>query len=204
MKFKFLNTALAGLILSASCLVTEANAGLIEVKWDTTVETSFNWAPTTTIGEAISIVITLDNGQSSALNQTWDKTNFVQFRIESASGWQFSSDSIYLRTSSGVFATDSSGNVTSAGSWKGFSSSVASWDAGLDAGKWYNNGVNSVAYNNDYSMGLSVTNVEGNLEGANWYVSSVQPSSNVPEPSTLAILALGMMGLASGRFKKQA
>ncbi|MGL1958703.1 MAG: PEP-CTERM sorting domain-containing protein [Colwellia sp.] len=29
-----------------------------------------------------------------------------------------------------------------------------------------------------------------------------QPDTPVPEPSTLAIFALGMMGLASRRFKK--
>ena len=35
---------------------------------------------------------------------------------------------------------------------------------------------------------------------ADWTASAIEP---VPEPSTLAIFALGLMGLASRRFKKQ-
>ncbi|WP_241242239.1 PEP-CTERM sorting domain-containing protein [Thalassotalea sp. G2M2-11] len=41
-------------------------------------------------------------------------------------------------------------------------------------------------------------------DGANLnYIRMTRSSTDVPEPSTLAIFALGMMGLASRRFKKQ-
>lgn len=46
----------------------------------------------------------------------------------------------------------------------------------------------------------------GNASGFALYREHVEPSqtaSDVPEPSTLAIFALGMIGLASRRFKKQ-
>ncbi len=45
-----------------------------------------------------------------------------------------------------------------------------------------------------------------NLNSAqNWnrYVFSINTAAEVPEPSTLAVLALGLMGIASRRFKKQ-
>jgi hypothetical protein len=41
-----------------------------------------------------------------------------------------------------------------------------------------------------------------NRQNANWSTMLVK-AANVPEPSTLAIFALGMMGLASRRFKKK-
>jgi hypothetical protein len=41
------------------------------------------------------------------------------------------------------------------------------------------------------------------VSGSNWFAMYiVKKATNVPEPSTLAIFALGMMGLASRRFKK--
>ncbi len=42
-----------------------------------------------------------------------------------------------------------------------------------------------------------------NAQNWNRYVFSINTAAEVPEPSTLAILALGLMGIASRRFKKQ-
>ncbi len=55
----------------------------------------------------------------------------------------------------------------------------------------------------DYTAGYRVGNYFSNNSGAFEKVVFRASATNVPEPSTLAIFALGMIGLASRRFKKQ-
>ena len=46
--------------------------------------------------------------------------------------------------------------------------------------------------------------IDNGCDGMGWFlVRESQRQTQVPEPSTLAIFALGMIGLASRRFKKQ-
>jgi|TARA_R110001599_G_C12224724_1_gene657593 hypothetical protein len=70
-----------------------------------------------------------------------------------------------------------------------------------DADKFYSLGLNGTLHSyssNDYSSSLLASNLP-RLDGLTYVGNSV----DVPEPSTLAIFALGMIGLASRRFKKQ-
>ncbi len=71
---------------------------------------------------------------------------------------------------------------------------VQAWDDGL---MWKDNDNNSIAYTDGFSDA-------GLLPPVGFQLYRLSPNtSNVPEPSTLAIFALGMIGLASRRFKKQ-
>jgi hypothetical protein len=68
-----------------------------------------------------------------------------------------------------------------------------------DKGTVYHyDGIGHTSDNISYGdYGLTYTGVEHTL------INPVSPVSSVPEPSTLAIFALGIMGLAARRFKKQ-
>jgi len=72
---------------------------------------------------------------------------------------------------------------------------------------WINNGA---TWTHSPTNLKGYVSFDGNYSVANWADSQIsyrivnlQNSQLVPEPSTLAILALGLMGLASRRFKKQ-
>jgi hypothetical protein len=208
MKFIFLKAAV--LILSASVWANVANAGLIELKWDTTISNlGGEWAPSSTVGELISIIITVDNGGASTLNQIWGEDDFIGYRIESATGWVFSSSVITLDASSGSFATNGSGIVTSTGNWQASVPLLfvtdTSWNPLTNLGAWYNNGINTIAQYTTigFSVGgsLSAVNVAQNQIPLNWNARTVQ---EVPEPSSLVFFALGLIGLSLNRFKKQA
>ena len=69
------------------------------------------------------------------------------------------------------------------------------------AAPWFASSHNHIDWS-DGSNGLwSFSDI--NNEG--WYDSlAVRASTQIPEPSTLAVFALGLMGLASRKFKKQA
>jgi hypothetical protein len=74
----------------------------------------------------------------------------------------------------------------------------------------YTHGSNGHMYLGEYSftsvaanyVKYSTTRMNGSLHEISLFGES-QESQEVPEPSTLAIFALGMIGLASRRFKKQ-
>ncbi|MFQ3195042.1 MAG: hypothetical protein ACI9N3_001876 [Colwellia sp.] len=77
-------------------------------------------------------------------------------------------------------------------------------DFNLSTGQWLSN---AISWTNQPDNAWFTWNNRGNSVNSLWAsvtVNSVTGTSQpVPEPSTLAIFALGMIGLASRRFKKQ-
>jgi hypothetical protein len=207
MNIKIVKSVSAATILASSFMFNVANAGLVELQWDTSVMQLNGWAPSSYVGELVSVIITVDNGNSSLLNQTWEGVDFREYRIEGASGWVFGSSSITNWT--GSFDTDSVGSVTSAGSWydEGTPANpvVASWTPSSTSaiGGWYNDSYNpiaSVSIPGESPDNISLTDATNNQIGSSWTARV----SDVPEPSTLAIFALGLMGLSLRCFKKKA
>jgi hypothetical protein len=206
MKFKFLKTSMSAFLVAICFMFNIAHAGLIELTWSTSLQSSTNWAPSSTVGENLNVIFTLDNGSNSLINQTWQVTDFVSYSVEGGSGWSVTSNYIDLG-SSGVFSTDISGLVSSVGNWYNWDYSnteegMMSWRAGPDNLAWWNNGANGIAMGTDSSDAyLTVNNVSQNQLASSWSATIVQ--TEVPEPSTLAIFALAMIGLAARQFKKQ-
>lgn len=170
-----------------------AHAGIVELEWVTTAQ-QYTGAVPGVAGEQITTTFRVDNGGSSLFSQTWSENDFLSYRIEGASGWFIESTFIDLGSSTGSFITNALGAVTAAGNWYGgyFSggSILTSW-AGVMNGGWWNNGANQVVCSTAFDC-VWADNVGGNLNGANWTAAS---ASDVPEPSTLAVLAIALAGL---------
>jgi len=205
MKFKFLSTVLAGLILSASCLVNIANAGLIRdydghigTTYDT--ETGLYWVSNVFRYGYLSYGDQLTNIATDATND-----------FAGISTWQMAT------------------NETMQSLWQ---NSTEERVQGFDAfGPWFDDNYSYVVvgrYNDEKSPGnhgVAVTTVRnwnlgstgwtdesyfGNeslpdaelreYEGA-WVVSAIAPAA-VPESSIFTLFGLGLMGLGYRRFKK--
>ncbi|HEY9041876.1 MAG TPA: PEP-CTERM sorting domain-containing protein [Rheinheimera sp.] len=189
MKYKFLKSAVAGFALAVSGF---ANAAWIEINFaDLTQNTQYaNYA-----GVEFDLIGGLDSsgdpfvttGGIHNSNNSWYPTaQILQFSF-----------STLVEEISFILDNYGSGNGSF---WTAF---------GTD---------NSVLETGSFSSGggafsLSATNVayiqfNNNQPSSNWNFQvssfSAREIANVPEPSTLAILALGVMGLASRKFKKQA
>ena len=193
MKFKFIGTALVGLFFSVSSLVNVANAGLITFEetshtsaWDSTylgwtlhnsqIFTNL-WAPSTVSG---------DNALVNYNSRIGEFTRDTIFNFESAF---FTRDGRYSGTTAivNVFGLDQLGNT------------IYSTQLNLtNAPTFFNFGWDNIYGISWDPIGNSDSN---NIAIDNFSFSEV--SQDVPEPSTLAIFALGMIGLASRRFKKQ-
>jgi hypothetical protein len=213
MKFKFLRLILVGVVLSMSNLV---NAGLIGV--DLKGEhSSWNYYQTSnniwlyndwTLGFDFEIT----SSQKITKLGFWDFDNV--FGDTSVRLWTYAGDFLGV-----VSTTKNSVEVVKAANGFGYWNFM-DFDFDLTAGRYIigargedldyavsSIGGNLLAQNElEYklmSWGHRASMPNNRLDYDNYYVGSNIMFQQVPEPSTLAIFALGMIGLASRRFKKQ-
>jgi hypothetical protein len=198
MNIKMLKAAVAGLVLSVSGF---ANAGMIVF----TDEAS--WLAAT------SSVTTIDFNTGS--DQVGRGSNYTE------SGVTFSADSVYSIYDIDYDASyHDTGYLDMEGSNLGmdFGSDITA--LGFYFGAFYDNEV-SMTFDNGQVFNLSAPTSQYSFFGlvsddsfnsvtmntANAFTAfdnvSFGDAAEVPEPSTLAIFALGVLGLASRRFKKQ-
>jgi len=236
MKFKYLSAAFTGLILSASCLVNVANAGLIEADIN---------------GDGTNKGFTIENSglewMDFGINTGFSITQ-IEAKLTSGGaydGWRLATQSEVGDTFMGMF------NIAGVDTW------VPDWKSSEDPSMWYASDANApqsawesiwatIGYNTFHGTHNNVVGMfkidgqagagyvgltnyfQGHVDTAYFYTGSnltVNSSheqystmlvrdvaivsdpnggtTDVPEPSTFAIFALGMVGLASRRFKKQ-
>lgn len=206
MNWKMLKVTLAGLILSVSVF---ANAGLIPFGIQTDIDTS----------------VLTDNGWDLNFQSAWgsqDAHDYDMFAGIALDDYVFIG-AVYAGTSNiavgaAILYSDlleytfgNSTNVSNGAAWYfredysmgfadiGESISLSSADTYSDSGdlsklSWH--------MQNNYTAGYRVGNYTSNNSGVYEKVVFTTSAIEVPEPSTLAIFALGIMGLASRRFKK--
>ncbi|MBA6378614.1 MULTISPECIES: PEP-CTERM sorting domain-containing protein [unclassified Colwellia] len=234
MKFKFLNTSLVSLILSAGCLVNISHAGLITLGdslsgggvdgWQAIMVINENDAYTNTSGT--TELVTLSNFNFTVGNYRGQVTPFV-VKINNATTNDFTLMAIGDTRYSGLdyfglgdvsFGFSAALNQFSLAAGETITSGFLDADA---------NGVSSgsvipfIGGDSLFLTGGSGNSQSGNLSqgvgnsptfGASTFNNGLSRDysynitaeiSSVPEPTTLAIFALGMIGLASRRLKKK-
>lgn len=205
MKCKLLNATLAGLLLSATCLANLANAGLIVGStMDTSIDTisGYEWLDFSfTVGMTYDEVL----ASSYVVSDGYEIATSEQIKALWVSAGRFTDVTVaanavldklgcmsYLH---GGYNCDQVGQE-----WTGafYQSATAQYDIYL---------VNTLEGISGSFLEYWVGNIDKNssfrADIAAYLVRTPDVPSEVPEPSTLAIFALGLMGLAVRRFKKQ-
>jgi hypothetical protein len=197
MKFKFLKAACAGLILSVSAF---SNAGLITFNGTasdgdyTSLPGSYTEAGFTLTNNSGSNYF-VDNDFSTNLN-SWDD-DVLEFNSLTSSQATLTADgNINFDFSSAFLGSfNSAASLTFEGFFAGGGSITQTFSLGLNTRALFN----FTGFNNLSSLVISAP-----TDGMFALMDDLTVSaSSVPEPSTLAIFALGIIGLASRRFKKQ-
>jgi hypothetical protein len=232
MKFKFIQAAVVGLMLSV-CSV--ANAGLIEAdiygdgsnKGYTIQGSDLEWIDFGEINDKSYDYVITQLG-SSGVYAGWRLPSITEvYTMWNAAFYKYKGQVDSYKPNNNTYADFSmqdSGalfedavTILGSNSFDGFTHD--SW--GLFQGV---NGLAAVIYS--VELGDNINNLDSvsiedsgilDMSGYGGYTGTMstllvraatviqpsQPTNSVPEPSTLAIFALGLMGLASRRFKKQ-
>ncbi|XQW85477.1 PEP-CTERM sorting domain-containing protein [Thalassotalea piscium] len=190
MKFKFLKVASAALMLSLTLSCNIANAGLILFTNSGTVSSSED--SNITAGAIVNVGIYADDNGTGLYNGAWRASDLLNGYIEIGTYRLDIPDNWY--GTSVIFSTDDTGTLKA---------DVYGTDGGT---RTDNYGTSSAAYvYGDWqfvnTLGQNTYTTVSATQG--WSVAAVGVTQPVPEPTTLAIFALGMIGLASRRFKKQ-
>jgi hypothetical protein len=211
MKFKFLNTIISGLLLSVCCLINTANAGLIvdNGTYTTDTVTGFDWLDASyTDGLSYNQVLneissgSLIGWQVASMDEVLDlllhANNNVVFPYTEGQGLTSSAYSNITNLIDFIGPSYSGSTYVDLIAYTSDLNSIynnqPTWHQTLQLHKWTNG--NHFLRVNSWSSESS----QANTSIATWLRRG--DSVNVPEPSTLAIFALGMIGLASRRFKK--
>jgi len=191
---KFINKALTGLILSLSCLVSTANAGLIlsdETQFYTSGATYSETFDVSAFKDYTNLVFSVNvRGDYDGS----EEHEFIEFLIDDKSFGQF-----YFDTDELVGSTGPSEGIKYDHLMEfSFTINDIDWNT-----VYANNSEIKIGWQNGRHVGVFETSyVNYSLTGTPGEPSVVDPKP-VPAPTTLAIFALGMIGLASRRFKKQ-
>tara|TARA_R110001583_G_scaffold195495_2_gene374263 strand:- start:654 stop:1211 length:558 start_codon:yes stop_codon:yes gene_type:complete len=185
MNVKMLKAVVAGLVLSVSGF---ANAGLI-FSDNTNITTSgqSDIASFSSIGfeDYTNIIFSVDARGDFGENES---NEYIEFLIDGVNFGQYTWDTF------GVTSSTGSSNISSIDKLISFSFNISA----LQWANFISDDSVQVTWNNGSGVGDWSNNYIGYV---NYEINGV--ASQVPEPTTLAIFALGIMGLASRRFKKQ-
>lgn len=203
MKFKTLKLALAGLIISVSSLTNVANAHLIAFGWKDLGNGSIEMYGQHWHGDQNSPYS--DNG--GVRIGVWN--NALSAANQDTASWQLFQWTSLINNMGGNTAQNDA--LVTAGTLDGYAIDPGHWSDSSAENDWF---VTSPLVLGNGSWGLftgtgccvdtmsyaglfTLTGIESVKDGTG------PGNVGVPEPSTFAIFALGMIGLASRRFKKE-
>lgn len=205
MNVKVLKAALAGLVLSVSGF---ANAGLIQSDYLNS-------------GDNLSVLDTASNIEwlDLSVSTSWSFSNWNSL-VQQGNGWRLATNSEVVNLFNTAFPTYAAiyggtgyvdtNDVNLIQNFIDFQTLFGTtiWNANnVDSyGLFKNeNGISEMMGVSRWSDTYRIfsTNFNSSVPEINNGIYIVRDATSVPEPSTLAIFALGVMGLASRRFKKQ-
>jgi hypothetical protein len=188
--------------------IGKANAGIITLQWNTTV--AYSGFSDVKIDDSAKLVFRFEVMTNNLDNLTLDMSDLVDFSVYFDDSGNYATfqrpggGNNSVRYNGNYFEFDASGNLSLKNDFDIVGTDVSQ---NISAGTSIQHGISDISHP-VYCVNvctplvgkyIKLNDLAAGNKVINWHVSV----SQVPEPSTLAIFALGIIGLASRRFKKQ-
>lgn len=181
--------------------VGRVQAAVVSATFVSTADNSqFNrpYVDNVSLGDRFKVVIVMDNGGSTLLNQTWSADNVVSVTFDFNDG---AHKTVFdpnggngFSSSIGSFVTDGSGQLTSVpadwGDWSNVN--VVSTNSTQTPYEWYLNSANDKYFTNNFAFGVGLLIANESSFASNWTISIASSPAAIPEPSSLAVFGIGM------------
>jgi hypothetical protein len=207
MNIKMLKAAVAGLALTMSGF---SNAGLITTTFGSNNNFAGNMFDLTTFDNSLLITgadLNLNALGSNAVVSLYTRVGSYSGFESSSLGWTLQGqESVLSMGNNNASFFDFTDFVLNANTSYGIYFTVTDYNSS-GVHMLYTNGNNSYS-NTDLKLDLGVGKGDNDFTGSTinsrtWNGTLYYNTTSVPEPSTIAIFALGIMGLAARRLKKQ-
>ncbi len=193
MKNKFLNAALVALVIAASSLANVANAGIIK----TFTFNPSDWDENNSLGLSYGDSLTINFDDSTDFNNVfWDDIEYFQFNVAAGITYKIDSEIKTLGAAAGLFS-ETNGLVSMLFNGSGPQSYIYGYDSVHRTFAEIKMSTIWAGYRPHGSTGNNMAIMKLN-PGSNIIIEA----SEVPEPSTLALFALTLIGLVSRRINK--
>mgnify|MGYP002700338185 FL=1 len=211
MKFKLFKTSLATLVLSVTCFINSAAAGLILDINESGSDLVVSWSGSLDLDSAVFDATRTNVNNNGIYGSLTDIEDLLIVAGNGGSMDDYNLAPFTLIPTLDPFTGGSLSNGIIAGDHLFIDFNKDSFrqiwlTSGYQSGQFIS-GSNTFAGATLLSLGANVGVYNwawaNNIASDTLTLRIGQPTEEVPEPSTLAIFALGMIGLASRRFKKQ-
>lgn len=168
-------------------------AGVINATFLSVADNSQSFAPyvsNVSFGDTFKIVVTMDNGGSSLVNQTWVQNDVQSVTFEFNNGAHTTVFGPIFNTFTGSFVTDGAGLLTATPTFLRYDPpSVISTNSAHTPTSFYVDGNNDFYYTDSGNRSVGLLNPSQVLVASNW---TLAPAAAVPEPSTIAVFGIGL------------
>ena len=171
----------------------QLQAGIINATFLSIADNSEYFAPyvsNVSFGDTFKIVVAMDNGGSSLVNQTWVRNDVQSVTFDFNNGAHTTVFGPSFDVFIGGFVTDGAGLLISIPEFESASPDIISTNSAQTPYAFYVNSFNDLYFTGAGNFSVGLLDPVQALVASNWTIAP--PAASVPEPSTIAVFGMGL------------